>query len=604
MTARVTLPDYLQYSSDLVKDVRGGSVSLVNGSRTVFEASASRALAEAAIDGAPQRIEDNKLISLPLEIEASSSLEFTWRDDLGLSAKEPFVLKINAHEDDGPSIWCSQLSREQVVLEDEVLTFQVRAEDDFGVKLIGMEWAGVEDPLRNPHPTTGEKVVAAGDPQRRELNLDTTFSANREGVKPQTLLLRLYTVDYLPGRERVYSPEFVLHVLSPEEHAIWLTNQLRRWFQRSQEVYERELRLHEANKEIRELSPEEIDRPENRRRIETQAAAESANARRLSGLTASGKELIKQAARNDQFNVATLESLAAMVQTLSDIADNRMPSVADLLKQAANAPVDAEVPDPGESEPSQTKPQDSPPQVGVNRDGRTGKGSNPEESEKTPSRIPSIADVESGFNELDDNEQQQSPPPTGSGRLTLPGTVIQGGGPKQPNQSELCPVHQKVAEAVAEQEDLLAEFAKVADELKRILNNLEASTFVKRLKAASRRQLEVSRDLHEDLLNSFGAEPEQLDESARRTSNKLAEREIAQSDSVYVIQEDLEAYYNRVQQGKFKTVLSEMRSTEVVSKLREVADALNDNMNGRSVVHAEFWADTLDRWAEQLVGPG
>ena len=35
--------------------------------------------------------------------------------------------------------------------------------------------------------------------------------------------------------------------------------------------------------------------------------------------------------------------------------------------------------------------------------------------------------------------------------------------------------------------DLLAEFAKVADELKKILGDLEGSTFVKRLKAAARR---------------------------------------------------------------------------------------------------------------------
>ena len=29
-----------------------------------------------------------------------------------------------------------------------------------------------------------------------------------------------------------------------------------------------------------------------------------------------------------------------------------------------------------------------------------------------------------------------------------------------------------------------------------------------------------------------------------------------------------------------------------------------ENLNGESIARAEYWADNLDRWAEQLVGPG
>lgn len=64
------------------------------------------------------------------------------------------------------------------------------------------------------------------------------------------------------------------------------------------------------------------------------------------------------------------------------------------------------------------------------------------------------------------------------------------------------------------------------------------------------------------------------------------------------------AYFDRVQQGKFKTVLNEMKSTEVVGQLREIADTVEGNLNGQAIAQTEFWSDTLDRWAEQLVGPG
>jgi hypothetical protein len=602
MTAHVKLPDYLKYSSNLTKDILGGSLSLVKGSEAVYMATATRELASATVDGAPQRIEGNQLITESMKVEESVSREFAWRDQLGLSAKQPFVLSIKARDDDAPSISCSELSREQVVLDEEVLSFQVRTDDDFGVKSIGMEWAGVEDSIRNPYPAKGEKIISAGGPQLRELDADASFSAKREGVKPQTLLVRLFTVDYLPQRERTYSPVYVLHVLSPEEHAIWLTNRLRRWFRQAQDVYEREQQLLGTNIEIRELSTEEIDRPENRRRIQVQAAAESSNARRLSTLTGSGTELIKQATRNSQFNVATLESLAEMVQVLKDIAENRMPSVADLLKQGANAPNGTSQPKPGQGKPGESASQKSPPQVGENRGNNPGGGKPSKPG--PPSKIPGIVDVESDFNEIDENQKQQDPSQSGSGRLTLPSTVIQGGGPKQKNQNQSCPANQKVSQAVEVQEDLLAEFAKVADELKRILNNLEASTFVKRLKAASRRQLELASDLNKDLSEVFGVLRNKRSEKDRKQADKLAEREIAQSENVYLIQDDLEAYYNRVQQGKFKTVLNEMKSTEVVIKLRDVSDTLRDNLSGQSIAQTEFWADTLDRWAEQLVGPG
>jgi hypothetical protein len=47
-----------------------------------------------------------------------------------------------------------------------------------------------------------------------------------------------------------------------------------------------------------------------------------------------------------------------------------------------------------------------------------------------------------------------------------------------------------------------------------------------------------------------------------------------------------------------------MHDSHVVHELRDLAAAVRIALNGQSIAHAEFWADTLDRWAEQLVGPG
>jgi hypothetical protein len=163
---------------------------------------------------------------------------------------------------------------------------------------------------------------------------------------------------------------------------------------------------------------------------------------------------------------------------------------------------------------------------------------------------------------------------------------------------------EKLAEAADRQEGLLDEFAQVADELQRILNNLEGSTFVKRLKAASRRQLEVVRDLSHSLPRTFGVGASQIPPRGHEHASQLAARQVVHSDDVRFIQSDLRAYFQRVRQQKFESVLSEMEETHVVGELREIARTVKDLRNGESVVVAEFWADTLDRWAEELVGPG
>ena len=139
------------------------------------------------------------------------------------------------------------------------------------------------------NPAKGERILAAGGNDKEMLELAGTFSAQSLGIEPQPIQVRLFAEDYFPGRERVYSPTYVLYVLNAEQHAIWLTEKLSKWHRQSLEVRDREMQLHETNKQLRELSPNELDQPDTRRRIETQAAAERANGRRLSNLVAAAK---------------------------------------------------------------------------------------------------------------------------------------------------------------------------------------------------------------------------------------------------------------------------------------------------------------------------
>lgn len=582
LVARVTLPDYLGRDGAQTKDVRGGSVSLVDGSRAVFVATASRELSQAMVDGEARTPEGKQVASGEKQIQETRKLEFSWQDRFGLTNKEPFALGINRREDEAPSLTCEDLPRQKVVLDTETLKFRVAAQDDFGIKRVGVEWQGI-DSTTIKDPAKGERILAAGGPDRENLELSGTFSAQSLGISPQPIQLRIFAEDYLPERERVYSPVYTLYVLNAEQHAIWLTEQLSKWHRQSLEVRDKEMQLYETNRQLREQAESDLDSPEMQRKLDAQASAERANGRRLSALTAAGEDLIQQATRNPEFGVGHLEKWAEMLQILKDISDNRMPSVAELLKQSAQA--------------AARSPGEQPRMAGQNRnEGSSSSGQNPDP--KTPPKaVPQIVDVESSQQprDKDDQKDQESPKSQSQGSLGLPSTALAGSGK---GKSPAC---QKMDEAIAQQQDLLAEFDKIADELNRILANLEGSTLVKRLKAAARMQYKIGGRLADQVSGVFGSGGGGV-ESIQQLFQELSKQEMKSSQDVSVIMDDMQAYFERRRMMKFKTVLDDMRKLDVIGCLRQLSDDLFRE-NGLSVAQCDYWSDNLDRWAEDLVDP-
>ena len=619
LTVRVQLPAYLEYQTQPVLAVRGGSVSVLRGSQAAFTARASRPLARADMDGQPEPVRGETMATGYEPVAANGVHRFNWCDQNNLTPRDPLVLRVQAVEDEPPRIAVRRDSLEQIVLDSEVVTFNLTASDDFGVRQAGLAWKGSLTQDDGKTPVAGEKVAAVGAPEQKELAAGATFCAVREGVAPQTLELCAWADDYLPGRAHVRSATVVLHVLNKTDHALWLTGQFGRWLEVAKESYEREQGLHEANKELRALSADELDRPENRRKVVQQAAAENANAAKLDGLNQSGRSLVEQATKNDEFDAKRLEAWASMLKSLQDIAAHRMPGVSDLLKQTAGAPGGrlAGTSDPGrlshptdgQGKPGEAKPE-QPPSNGQTAPSIAGgspppnvpaAGSPPALDDPPKPPAPSIADHEKGLDEKPPapSGPDAGPKPPGGGNLTLPTTTLAAApGQKKDGQTDppQSPAQQKMDGALTEQQDLLAEFAKVSDQLSTILGNLEATTFVKRFKAASRQQMTMATSINQKTLDSFGIERQPVPAAA-----PIARQAHDQSEAVRVIESDLDAYSQRKQDARFKRVLDDMRKTEIVPALARDGARLETNLSGQSLNGAEFWADTLDRWGEELV---
>lgn len=595
LAVRLKLPAYLEYKTEPRLEIRGGTVSVLAGAEAAFEARASRPLAAAALDGAPQRVDGERILTDFATVRGDATRIFSWQDQDGLTPREPLALKVRALDDEAPRIAARRETIEQVVLDSEVVTFDLSASDDFGIKRVGLEWAGT----RTEKP--GGKIAAAGEPEKRELAARATFCAAREGVAPQTLEVRAWADDYLPGRERSRSASFVLHVLDKTDHALWLTEQFGKWLGAARESYEREQQLHQTNRELRELSTADLDRPENRRRVAQQAAAEKANATRVESLTNSGRNLVEQATKNPEFDADRLESWATMLKSLKDIAASRMPSVAELLQQSASAA--AGMDSPGNAQPNPSgKPSEgrseSAPSVaqGAPQPGQPA-GPPSDAGEKPAPSLPNIADREPGFRKpAAPDEAKKSGAPSGSGKLSLPQTQL-AAVPKKDDAPPESPAQEKLDQAITEQRDLLAEFAKVSDRLSDIQASLEASTFVKRLKAASRQQMNIASEISQQTLDAFG-----IERTPVKAAEPIAQHARDQSKTVGVIQSDLDAYAQRKPDAHFKRILEQMKKTEIVQSLARGGERVTMNLTGQGLVGAEYWADVLDRWAEEMVG--
>ncbi len=583
LAADIELPEYLGQPDPLQRDVRGG-IALVKGSRVTFRAAANRPLAFATIDGAPASPRGATLTTQRFDVAAARDVELKWQDQFGLTGKEPLTLSIAAEDDATPSVACENLPRRRVVLDSEQLVFHVTARDDFGVQHVGIEWKGLDDQLVNS-PARGEQILAPGGHHQATLSVQGTFTAQSLGIEPQPIELRVFVCDYFPGRPRQYSPPCVLYVLDANRHAIWVTEQLAKWQRQALEVRDREMQLYEGNKQLRAMSPAELDEPQARRRVEDQAAAERANGRRLASLSTAGEELLRQAARNPEIGVGHLDRWAEILQVLEDISANRMPSVADLLNEAA------------QSVASRTAASKSGPKAGQVRAQGSGPPTESPENAVSPPATPTLVDVESSQQPTDPNAEMGDAQKKGATApsLRLPTTVVMG----QPRAGEASPPAEKIDQAVVEQKDLLAEFEKVANELNEVLANLEGSTLVKRLKAASREQYRIAGRIADYVEGAFGGETRQ---EAPEAISELAKREEASSQGVSYIMDDIEAYFDRRRMVRFKTILDEMREQDVVGALRGIANDL-PNEHGLSMAQCEYWSDAMDRWAEDLVDP-
>ncbi|MFM8952815.1 MAG: hypothetical protein ACKOOF_07125 [Planctomycetaceae bacterium] len=590
--AEVRLPGYLGREGLVLQDVRGGTVGAVKGSSVAVVATADRELAAATVDGVAVSPVAAELRTPAVELTAERTVAIGYRDRHGLDGGRPLTITLAARDDAPPTLMLVDAPpAREILLDTDTLRFAVSARDDFGIKEVGLVWQGQSDE-QGGGAAQGELLLQPGGSDQEALDAAATFSPRALGIPPQPVVIRAYAEDYLPDRGRVYSTPLLVYIVDQAEHALVVNERLNRWRQQAGEVRDRETGLMAINRELRALPAERLLEAETRRKLESQAAAEEANARRLDRLVDAGAALVREAMKNPEFEAETLEQLASDLQTLGEIADARMPGVAERLEKAARAQL--------ASKAGQAESGKSPPRVGEDRGQQGGDQPGGPGTPKPP--VPQVVDRESSQQPNDDAAQAGAGKQSGGKpRLGLPTTQAGVTPPKKPGeQAEDPPADEAIDQAIAAQEALLAEFAKVADDLAAVMARLEGSTFVKRFKLASREQATIGGRIAGLSAAAFADQ-----EKPRVVADRLGQvvdTSTREAERVSNLMDDLQAYFDRRRTPAFETVLEEMKDLDALGSLRQLSTDIQ-TAAGLSIAQAEFWSDTFDRLADDLVPP-
>jgi hypothetical protein len=346
--AFVTYPDYMELP-DRTVELSAGELSLVEGSELVFEMDFAREV-RSGIYGPSELAElagDFRAIGGVLEISGKKAktgklacgsvafeLPFSWVDEFGLAGGADYRLRVDGVKDAPPVAYTQGVERQRAILPEETIDFEMRGEDDFGLREVGIEWESIVSAPGEIPEVKGELILAKGAPEERRLIKPVVFSPTAFGITPQRVSLRAFSEDLFPGRGRVYSEPIVLHVLTREEHQQLLKSQFGRAISELEDAIREELDHLDENQRLSKLSAEELKEEENRKRLDAQKQAEDLAVNRMEKIKEQIEEVVKGATRNGEIDQETMKKMAEARKSMQELADKDVPEVRDKLQEA------------------------------------------------------------------------------------------------------------------------------------------------------------------------------------------------------------------------------------------------------------------------------
>ena len=264
-------------------------------------------------------------------------IPITWTDIHGLEASSPFKLRIESLRDQPPAIYTQGTEKQIVLLPEETVTLELNAEDDFGIKEIGLVWSGQFTKPTDEQPAKGELLLQKGSPSGTRLNAEALFSPKTHNIPPQKLTLHAYATDYKPGRERTLSEPITLYILTLDEHAQLLKNRFDRVIGELEDIARQEQNNLDENQRLDQQNDgEKLQEEEKRQKLAQQELAEQENAEKMKELSKKMEDIFKDAVRNKDIDKDTMKKMAESLQQMKELGEKDLPKVEEKLKDSQN----------------------------------------------------------------------------------------------------------------------------------------------------------------------------------------------------------------------------------------------------------------------------
>lgn len=157
-----------------------------------------------------------------------------------------------------------------------------------------------------------------------------------------------------------------------------------------------------------------------------------------------------------------------------------------------------------------------------------------------------------------------------------------------------------LAQAEQDQEKVLEKMKQTLEKARDANKDMEAGTFVNRLKKAASNQDGIAASLIDSFSKSLGRTKDTVDPSVLSNNRELDIRQENNSADIRWIQEDLGNYFTRTNKQVFQDVQKGMNESSIVEKLENIRERLAENQGFRAATASKHWSGKLSDWAKML----
>jgi hypothetical protein len=336
LAAHIQLPGYLHYP-DQNQILQNATLLAVQGSKIDFHGKVSRSLSAALMQSggenpAPLSVEGDSFNTRQTQPDDQAQFTFNWRDNLGLTNAAPLRLSVQMQPDAPPVPEIVDMPGEIALLRSDVLNIRLRAQDDFGVRDFGLIWNMTADSPRAAATTTEVKTQPSTT-QVKAPEKVFMWSPSVFGIPADsTVEMEGFARDYYPDRERSRTAVYRIRVLSPEEHAELVRQQLEAVLAQVEEVTRAQEKIVAGLGEVKDA--DKMAPAQKSSRLGQSKDDQMQNAANLQELSETGERSVQEAMKNPLFNAETIRQWSQSMQQMRQLSQKKMPSAANAMQAA------------------------------------------------------------------------------------------------------------------------------------------------------------------------------------------------------------------------------------------------------------------------------